>query len=570
MRALLALLAVPLASACSSDSSSNGAAPQAAGNSKGFVDLAYDTGTYSSTNALVALLVRESNQGGVDLNGDGDTEDRVIHVHDLGREQTFNLGLAAWSLETSGRSAVFTVFEDAQGVDLNGDGDRVDWFVHVAHLADATGMPGTGDPTVERIEVQATGIPRANREAARFFGTPLFVDGPDLVFVGDPEGPGAPSFHHYDLETRVTRDLDTLGTAGQVFVGDGVLAYLRSEYRMDLNGDGDTLDDVAHVLDVRTGESTNLGVALNLTPFFASAQLEGRDGLVFVAVDERSQGTTDLNGDGDADDLVAHVYDFETGRLVNTEEATTISVQCAIGDGYVAFPSEESEILIYDAVTEGVIPTGILGCASVIASGLAVLNQSEGYLGMDLNGDGDMQDWLTGVWDLRTATWYDLGFSYVLHARYFDDGSLVFTLSEEKDVVDWNEDGDEEDFLIYRFDARKKTLEPVGGDASEGVAMGVLDGELAVIQQTESDQDLNGDGDSLDRVVAIIDPRTGRQIGSGISGNVAYGSNLGFGDNRLGRFEEAVTLLVSETFEGPVDLNGDGDTDDQILRVITR
>ena len=43
---------------------------------------------------LIGLLVDEYRQGGVDLNGDGDTRDTVAHVYDLSTGRTTNLGIA--------------------------------------------------------------------------------------------------------------------------------------------------------------------------------------------------------------------------------------------------------------------------------------------------------------------------------------------------------------------------------------------------------------------------------------------------------------------------------------------
>ena len=72
-----------------------------------------------------------------DLNGDGDTEDRVVHIHDLSIGETTNLQLDAdrTNVRLSQDWLVLRVEESSQGQDLNGDSDTSDWVVHVHNLS---------------------------------------------------------------------------------------------------------------------------------------------------------------------------------------------------------------------------------------------------------------------------------------------------------------------------------------------------------------------------------------------------------------------------------------------------
>jgi len=77
---------------------------------------------------LIATIVSESNQGNTDLNGDGDSSDRVPHLFDATTGTTTNLTLASGSsIELDGDLLAFTVKESEQGpapgTDLNGDGE---------------------------------------------------------------------------------------------------------------------------------------------------------------------------------------------------------------------------------------------------------------------------------------------------------------------------------------------------------------------------------------------------------------------------------------------------------------
>jgi len=89
------------------------------------------TGTPQIDKERVAFLVSESGEG-EDLNGDGDTNDTVLHVFDAKKGTTTNVGLAALGTPQIDKERVaFTVSESAQGTDLNGDGDTNDVVPHV-------------------------------------------------------------------------------------------------------------------------------------------------------------------------------------------------------------------------------------------------------------------------------------------------------------------------------------------------------------------------------------------------------------------------------------------------------
>src|SRR5438067_148885 len=94
-------------------------------------NLALAAHTPRVSGGLVILLVSEAAQGGVDLNGDGDADDLVLHVFSAPGVLT-NVGLAASTPLVGGQLVAFVVPEASQGhTDLNGDGDSNDFVVHV-------------------------------------------------------------------------------------------------------------------------------------------------------------------------------------------------------------------------------------------------------------------------------------------------------------------------------------------------------------------------------------------------------------------------------------------------------
>jgi Tol biopolymer transport system component len=92
----------------------------------------------------LAALVSEDAEGQTDLNGDGDTKDLVVETHPVATAGDWtNLGQAADHVDVAGDIVAFTTPEAAQGNrDLNGDGDTLDRVVQVYDAA-ADGGRGT-------------------------------------------------------------------------------------------------------------------------------------------------------------------------------------------------------------------------------------------------------------------------------------------------------------------------------------------------------------------------------------------------------------------------------------------
>src|SRR5438874_12739824 len=113
--------------------------------------------------------------------------------------------------------------------------------------------------------------------------------------------------------------------------GDWV-AFLVPEENRDLNGDGDTKDSVLHVVDVRTLQVINLGLAGDplLAAQNAGPPVAIAGNTLAVLVSEQYQGNKDLNGDGDRPGArdsgrsraptanVLEIVDLTTRKVTNT------------------------------------------------------------------------------------------------------------------------------------------------------------------------------------------------------------------------------------------------------------
>ena len=80
---------------------------------------------------VIGFTVSEAAQGASDLDRDGDAEDAVVHVHDLPSARTTNLGLDALWLAGTQRQLLLLREEWRSEIDWNGDGDQEDRVLHV-------------------------------------------------------------------------------------------------------------------------------------------------------------------------------------------------------------------------------------------------------------------------------------------------------------------------------------------------------------------------------------------------------------------------------------------------------
>ena len=212
--------------------------------------------------------------GGVDLNGDGDANDDVVHlVSSAGTVQ--NLGVAATAVSLSGTCVAGTNPGQACSTDANCPGSTCNpaWIGALVPPTDG-----------------ATGVLQVHR-------------------VSDPPA----------TWTNVGQAGDTLQMAGTL----GVFITPEAAQNKDLNGDGKKIDRVIQVYDAAAANLTNLGQAAEEFVVGDRPVSCGASPLIAFRTSEAAQGNRDLNDDGDTSDFVLQVYAQGLG-VINTHQAVHV------------------------------------------------------------------------------------------------------------------------------------------------------------------------------------------------------------------------------------------------------
>jgi hypothetical protein len=469
------------------------------------------TGAYQRSGSLVTIDVLETDQGDLDRNGDGDLDDTILFIHDLRTGETIDTGLVALGTVVTPELAVFSVLEEGQ--DLNLDGDTDDLVALVFDPLQGRVLP-TGlavSPGDNFLAASATGrkaVIAVNENAqgsdldgnSRIFGSVVHVFDADsadtanlllrqagilqsvpggVLFTvpetisrrpregedrnGDGDVLDDAVLHLYEPDRGVLNLELALGSIVPVATPDVVSAAVSEAAQggADLNRDGDVEDLVAHVFDRRTGQVTNLGLALGEYPRFSAVTASGT--LIALSVSEEAQGGSDLNGDGDTGDVVTHLLDARTGVTVNL---------------------------------------GLAGAHSA-ASEVVALLVDESQQGTDLDGNGTTDGRVVHVLDPATGRITNLGLNGTPSAK----GHLVvFAVDESIGGEDLNTDGDLDDFVAHAYSARTRVTSNLRLAVTSALQDIQTDGEVVVILADELTQgffDLNADGDVVDRVLHV-------------------------------------------------------------------
>jgi hypothetical protein len=310
------------------------------------------------------------------------------------------------------------------------------------------------------------------------------------------------------LRFTVVAQTTNTGTVGESVAAEsfdnGIIVFYTWEggIDVDLNGDGDMLDDVIRYYNVSSGGTTNT-TAVGYEPAIG--------GNIIAFLTDEFSVDEDLNNDTDKDDTVVRYYDVLSGITKNTGE---------------------------------------MGYDVAVDNGIITFTVSEGWLSEDLNGDGDTDDRFIWYYDVSTELTFNA--TTILGAYASKDGDIIaFETWEEWDGIDLNGDGDTADPVIRYYNMSTETITnttAVGHEVS-------VDGNIIAFCTFESDvgEDLNGDGDASDRVIRYYD------ISSGILTNTAD-------DGEFPSVEGNIIAFETYEADFGEDLNGDGDTEDVVIR----
>lgn len=488
-----------------------------------------------SAGALVVFAVDEAAHGQGSLNGDLDALDQVLFVADLARGTRTALGVAG-AHAFVGERLLLTLDEQANGgVDLDGDGDALDFVLHAfdgASLVDL-GLAAAG--------VTAVG-PNAIVLGLEDGHVDLNGDGDRLDTV----------FHLY--RDGVLTNLGLASELGAFGLGNELAVLLVSEAAQggtDGNGDGDARDSVAVVLDLASG-------ALRVVP--RAVDPEGAPstaGPLAAFVLSEADQQNDANADGDLDDDVVLVYDHTLGLTRSTHLAVQpqggfVHTPVQVGRGFAVFVSSLGQLQLHDVATHTTTNTGL----AADAFGLRVCGAHAAFrvfeTGADRNGDGDLGDTVLYLLDGTSGVVRNLGLAAEFTLVLTGD-QLVFGVREaSQGFLDRNGDGDADDEVVAVLELASGRLRDTGLAGAWSAATGAL-AAVTVSEAAQGGLDRTGDGDADDRELVLFEAASGRRERIGVGHAPARGSPW-------------VPFLVRESELG-ADRNGDGDLLDDVVHV---
>jgi hypothetical protein len=322
-------------------------------------------------------------------------------------------------------------------------------------------------------------------------------------------------------------DPNDAAAGGWVVTEDRVIFMVREAGQsQDLDGSGFQDHTVLEAWDL-SGTITNIGA-----PVRSGDGIVVAGGHLFFAQDEADSGH-DLNGDGDQLDRVAQSLDLTSMTTAN------------LGLRVVDFRAEGN---------------------------LVAMRVQESGQGQDLDGDGDLNDWVLFVHYPLTGTTVNLGIDVGDHFPQRSliemSGYLIAARGNEGGTHDWNGDGDTSDNILFVYNARTGVLtnthEAMLSDSSTGGYPFVISGDTVLFSVSEAFQgqaDLNGDGDITDRIVHSFraTPPSITNLGLALPEGVQHPFRAS---------NTHCAFLVGENEQGHQDLNGDGILGDNVLHLL--
>ncbi len=309
----------------------------------------------------------------------------------------------------------------------------------------------------------------------------------------------------------------------------------------DLNGDGDTWDQLLSYYDASTGTETITTLAA-----YSSQDILIDGTTILARVSEYANGQ-DFNQNGYLYDTLVMQYDITTGQYSYVPADTIYgpfgnTLGDLDGDLY-AYIDFQFEVNVYNLSTGVNTNYGrTTNLQTLIDGDHLVFSISEYFSGQDLNGDGDTWDYFYQITNMVTG---DTRVLTDFYASYADISGNRMVLQVPEAGQDLNGNGYAYDAVpvLYEIDTEQWTLIP----NMDGYQLSIEGNLIAGRSSEYYFGDLNGDGDTYDTFIAFYDIATSTYH---LTQNYVYGYNS------LG--SHLFTFLSSE-YRDNVDYNGDGD-----------
>lgn len=224
---------------------------------------------------------------GIDLNGDGDTDDSVIRYFDLSTGTLVNTGVVGWGASIYGDIIAFSTFEYQMAQDLNGDGDTQDSVIRYYNISSGV-VVNTG---------------------AEGWWPTLYME----IIVFESHYVTYTAITYYNISDGTLVDTKIDGRMASVYGNIIAFATPEADYGVgDLNGDGDSVDWVVRYYNISTEALINTG-AEGVRPSVY-------ENLIAFETYEEDAGI-DLNNDGDTTDSIIQYILLTTPKIIGTFEA---------------------------------------------------------------------------------------------------------------------------------------------------------------------------------------------------------------------------------------------------------
>ena len=399
-----------------------------------------------SVDGLSVFIVDEAAQSD-DLNGDGDRIDSLLgtfspaagfEVLDVNADQIFDIADGYVAIRTD---------ESLAGIDLNGDGDSDDQILQAVSIVDGAvinvGIQATGPiPVIYDGQLVSAALESAD-------GIDRNGDGNSDDYVLTITNLGAGTTYFSTVDAYKGRPL-----------GDNLLlaSVAESSQGVDLNGDGDVFDNVIVQIDIVSGTTTvtdfnffAMSTEDRSTDRALLSTLETRPGASVAG-----RWLSDLLPDGTVVDYqLPGLHLAPSGDLVGVYTAEVWSGTDVNGDGNL---SSDVYISVLDRAQGGVTRTDILGDLPDFIetdSGLILTGRArEGSMGVDFNEDGDTRDAYFAY-----QRYPDGEVQYRLSSCVGTQSKLGLCVMSEDIFGDLNSDGDDVDQLAGALDYDSNTVD---------------------------------------------------------------------------------------------------------------